>query len=66
MNDLLTWEQARRYLGVSRDKMSKLIKAERIETRHDPLDQRRRLIVRASVEALKAQTLPRNEGTSNG
>ena len=58
-DEWMLWEDARQILGVSRDKMTKLVKTGVIESRGDPLDGRRVLIKRSSVEAVKAQSVPR-------
>jgi excisionase family DNA binding protein len=58
-DEWLSWEDARVLLGVSRTKMTDLVKENKIEHKKDSLDDRRVLIKRESVEAIKAQSLPR-------
>jgi hypothetical protein len=58
-DEWLTWEVARMLLGVSRTKMTNLVKQNRVEHKRDALDDRRVLIKRESVETLKADSVPR-------
>lgn len=44
------------YLGVSRDKMWRLIKSGKIPARKDPLDERRKLIKTSDLKRLKEQS----------
>jgi DNA-binding MarR family transcriptional regulator len=58
-DEWLFWDDARRMLGISRDKMTKIVKSGLLESKEDPLDGRRVLVKRSSVEALKAQSVSR-------
>jgi len=58
-DEWLTWEDARVLLGVSRTKMTNLVKENKVAHKRDALDDRRVLIKRESVEMLKADSLPR-------
>src|SRR5690242_15743921 len=51
-DDLLTKRQAQKLLGVSRRKMDQLIADGELHTQQDPLDHRRKLILRSEVDAL--------------
>ena len=59
MDEWVSWEDARHELNVSRDKMSKLVKDKAIESKDDPLDERRILIRKSSVVSIKAQSTTR-------
>lgn len=52
-SDLITSTVARRLLGVSTWKMAQLLKSGRIRHYPDPLDERKKLVSKAEVEALK-------------
>lgn len=41
------------YLGVSRDKMWRLIKSGKLQTRRDPLDERKKLLKKSDLRKLK-------------
>ena len=58
-DEWLFWDDARMLLGISRDKMTKLVRAGVLESKPDPLDARRLLVKKSSVEALKAQSASR-------
>lgn len=51
--EYLTVIAAARYLGVSRDKLSRMIRARQLEVVENPLDGRQRLISRLELDALK-------------
>lgn len=51
--EYLTVLAAASYLGVSRDKLSRMIRAGQIETLPNPLDGRQRLIDKSQLDALK-------------
>jgi hypothetical protein len=53
-NDLITATAARKILGVSPLKMTSLLKQGRLRTWMDPLDNRKKLVSRAEVEALRS------------
>jgi hypothetical protein len=50
--DLLTLSEAAELLGVSRMKMSRMVKTKVISTQNDPLDERVKLVKRDDVLAL--------------
>lgn len=50
--DLLTLSEAAELLGVSRMKMSRMVKTKVITTQNDPLDERVKLVKRDDVLAL--------------
>jgi hypothetical protein len=52
-NDLITATEARRLLGVSPLKMTKLLKNGSIRHFPDPLDERKKLVSKSEVLALK-------------
>ena len=52
----MTVAEAMRFLGVSKTKMAKLIAEGALHATTDPLDKRYKLVQRAEVEALKAQS----------
>lgn len=54
--DTMTVKEAQELLGVSKAKMARLIAAGTLHAATDPLDSRYKLIPRAEVEALKAQS----------
>lgn len=56
--DLITANEARALLGVSRLKMAQLLRDGRIRHFEDPLDGRKKLVSRAEVLSLK---MPRAE-----
>jgi len=51
--EYLTVIAAARYLGVSRDKLSRMIRDRQLEVVENPLDGRQRLISRNELDALK-------------
>jgi len=53
MDELLTVSAASQYLGVSRDKVSRLIKSGQLTAVDDVLDSRQKLIPRSQLDALK-------------
>ena len=57
-NDLITAGEARRLLGISTLKMTSLLKEGRLRHFPDPLDNRKKLVSRAEVLALR---MPRAE-----
>jgi hypothetical protein len=56
-DDLLTAEQARKMLQISRRKMAQLIASGEIHTQPDPLDKRFKLIRRSEVDALMGRSV---------
>ncbi len=52
-NDLLTVEEAARYLGVSRHKVGRLIRSGDLLPHTSPLDRRRRLVLRSHLDRLR-------------
>ena len=50
--DLLTLSEAAELLGVSRMKMSRMVKTKVITTQNDPLDERVKLVKREDILAL--------------
>ncbi len=52
----MTVAEAQRELGVSKVKMSKLLREGLLHATPDPLDKRSKLIPRAEVDALKARS----------
>jgi excisionase family DNA binding protein len=56
--DLMTLTGAAEALGVSRFKMSRLIRDGQLQAFVSPLDRRQRLVRRVDVEALKRQFEP--------
>lgn len=54
----LTLSQAAEFLGVSRFKVSRLVRDGMLPVFMSPLDRRQRFVRRADVEALKDQLLP--------
>lgn len=55
-NDLITASDARKLLGISFNKMAKLIRDGRVQTFQKPLDGRVKLVSRAEIlELLKPQ-----------
>lgn len=55
-DDLMTAREAQEYLGVSNRKMTQLLASGALTSQPDPLDRRVKLIPRAEVEAIKAQS----------
>ncbi len=55
---LMTLTEAAEALGVSRFKISRLVREGAIRAFVSPLDRRQRLVRRADVEALKQQLIP--------
>jgi excisionase family DNA binding protein len=51
--EYLTVIAAAKYLGVSRDKLSRMIRDRQLEVVENPLDGRQRLIARSELDALK-------------
>jgi len=51
--DLLTVEAAARFLGVSRHKVGRLIRSGDLVPYVDPLDRRRRLVLRRHLDRLR-------------
>jgi hypothetical protein len=60
----MSWDEARAILGVSRDKMTKLIRSGTLTRYADPLDARRTQLLRAEVLALKAQSVKRTSAST--
>ncbi|MEO0250012.1 MAG: hypothetical protein ABIN58_10895 [candidate division WOR-3 bacterium] len=61
--DFMSLTEAQLYLGVSRIKMSKLVREKNLEVFTDPLDKRKKLLRREDVERLKTP-LPRSSKDS--
>lgn len=53
--DYMTMREAQEYLGVSKVKISKLVKDGILQTTSDPLDARVKLVKRSDVEKLKVR-----------
>lgn len=51
--ELITFKEAKEYLGISRAKMGRLAKEGSLSIYTDPLDKRKKLVPRAEVEKLK-------------
>ncbi len=51
--EFLTVMAAAAYLGISRDKLSRLIRAGKLKALENPLDSRQRLIARRELDALR-------------
>src|SRR5689334_15874540 len=51
--EYLTVIAAAKYLGVSRDKLSRMIRDRQLEVIENPLDGRQRLIARSELDALR-------------
>lgn len=56
-DDLLTTEQARQLLKLSRRKMAQMIASGEIQTQPDPLDKRFKLIRRSDVDTLLGRSV---------
>lgn len=56
-HDLISTAEARKLLGVSRVKMSQLLRDGRLRHFPDSLDKRYKLVSRAEVEALKHRSV---------
>mgnify|MGYP005848794333 CR=1 FL=1 len=54
--DFMSLTEAQLYLGVSRIKMSQLVREKGLEIFTDPLDKRKKLLRREDVERLKTPT----------
>lgn len=52
-NDFMTVKEARQYLGVSKQKMARLIKEAAVEVYRDPLDKRVKLVRSSDLDRLK-------------
>lgn len=52
----LTVTEGAAYLGVSRNKIWKIIKSGELATRKDPLDERRKLVKKADLQRLKERS----------
>lgn len=52
----LNWERARTFLGVSRNKMSELIKTGALVKHDHPLDKRIKLFKQSDLDAIKKQS----------
>ncbi len=58
MPDLMTIDEAARYLQVTRQRLSRLIVAGVLTTRPNPLDARSKLLDKADLEALRLISRP--------
>lgn len=56
--DYINLKEAREYLGVSRVKMTKLVKDGSVKAIPDPLDSRSQLVKREDIKKLKLRTKP--------
>ncbi len=52
--DYMTMREAQEYLGISKVKISKLVKEGTLKTKGNPLDSRVKLVKREDVEKLKS------------
>lgn len=61
MDDFLTLNDAAEYLGISRMKLWRLVKAEKLTATTNPLDSRERIIRKSELDKLKAQAPRKKE-----
>ena len=57
MTVYMTMTEARQYLGISKTKIWRLVKEGKLATYKDPLDKRKRLVLKSDIEKLKQPRL---------
>lgn len=65
MKEFMTVQEAAKYLGTTRQKMSRLIARGFIATSTNPLDTRQRLISMEQLESLKVFQTPESEADNS-